>query len=337
MLNNRGFSLIELMIVVAIIGILVAVALPQFTSMSEDAKTSKVKQDLDVYVNAIIRYKAAESRPLSGISDLLGKYVANEMKDPWGNPYGLDVDNGCAYSLGPDGKTGTADDIVASYLPPLMLIKTKLVDCGDRLNSGRLGKGDRLELTFSRPLHPADTKTKIQAWISSVDDTIFIFGVDDADGNLTMFKVGDVIPGTEEEDGTGGKTFNNPFGSQIGAGDNWFDRYIAGKPVKERGLKDPANPTAVPDPVDYNIPSLPAAYVPHSAPEKIFIIFGGGPDKDVDWPQIKAGQFYINSEADLFDYSYTDVADCNQINPPRKIDANNNSVLSETGFSKLSF
>lgn len=337
--KNRGFSLIELMIVVAIIGILVAVALPQFTSMSEDAKTSKVKQDLDVYVNSVIRYKAQEARPLTGIKDLLGKYVANEMKDPWGNAYEIDVDNGCCYSLGPDGKEATADDIVASFLPPLMLIKAKLVDCGDRLNTGRIGKGDRLELTFTRPLHPIDAKAAVQEWVAGpTAGSIFKFAVEDQDGNLIQFDVDQMIPGSDTLAKPAGEIFlpARVFGMSVDSSDPWFAKNIGGKKFKERGAKSSTDPKAKVDPVEIEFTEFPAAYIPHSGPNKLILYFGGGNTNDVSeetW--MKAGQFYINVVDTVMDYATTDVDECNLIRPTMADDTS--GLFADSGFEKISF
>lgn len=50
--NNRGFTLIELMIVVCILGILAAMAIPRFMQASTRAKQSEAKQILkQIYVN----------------------------------------------------------------------------------------------------------------------------------------------------------------------------------------------------------------------------------------------------------------------------------------------
>ena len=55
-LEQRGFTLIELMIVVAIIGILAAIAIPKFTSMLEKSREGATKGNLGAIRSAIAIY-----------------------------------------------------------------------------------------------------------------------------------------------------------------------------------------------------------------------------------------------------------------------------------------
>ena len=119
----RGFSLIELLIVVAIIAALVGVAVPFFQDNLSEAQRTKAREDLEIIRRAIERYEALESKPLTGTSlgPLEGRYLQEVPQDPWGNDYLWDGACGVLLSFGADGLPGGAggDTDVIRFDEPL--------------------------------------------------------------------------------------------------------------------------------------------------------------------------------------------------------------------------
>ena len=128
----RGFTLIEIMVVVVIMGVLAALVVPKLLSRTGESKVAAAKVDIATVMQALKLYKLDNQRyPTTeqGLQSLLtkptsgpaangwksGGYLEKMPKDPWGNPYqylspGLhgEVD---VISLGADGQPGgTGDD-----------------------------------------------------------------------------------------------------------------------------------------------------------------------------------------------------------------------------------
>lgn len=197
-MKEKGFSLIELMIVVGIIAILIGAALPLFTQMTDEAKIAKAKQDIDLLVNAISRFNSNESGYIKHLTELKGRYIVKLPVDPWGSDYYLNDLFGVIGSKGVDGKKETQDDLIIQYLPDPMLIDVKFHDVGktrvclpdengiitfpkveNRIgpytisNEGRAGPGDIVELTFSRPINfYAIDKSELQREVYHTDGTL---------------------------------------------------------------------------------------------------------------------------------------------------------------------
>ncbi len=90
-LQGQGaFTLIELMIVVVVIGILAAVAIPQFIGQTESARQSKAKADLKTIGLAIELYCIENENTLpEELEDLIDAgYLRSVVQDPWGKDYG---------------------------------------------------------------------------------------------------------------------------------------------------------------------------------------------------------------------------------------------------------
>ncbi|MEY4206933.1 MAG: type secretion system protein GspG [Pseudomonadota bacterium] len=123
----HGFTLIEIMVVVVIMGVLAALLVPRLMGRTDDARIIAAKQDIATLMQALKLYRLDNQRyPTNeqGLQALISKpsggpappnwkaggYLDRLNKDPWGNPYEYrspgshgEVD---VYSFGADGKPG---------------------------------------------------------------------------------------------------------------------------------------------------------------------------------------------------------------------------------------
>lgn len=124
---QRGFTLLEVMVVVVILGILAALVVPKIISRPDEARVMAAKQDIASLMQALRLYRLDNLRyPVTeqGLQALViqpataplppnwktGGYIERLPKDPWGSPYQYlnpgvygEID---IFSLGADGAPG---------------------------------------------------------------------------------------------------------------------------------------------------------------------------------------------------------------------------------------
>ena len=80
--RSRGFTLIELMVVISIIGVLAGIAVVQVKNMQRKARETALKKDLHDMREAIDNFYADKQRYPSDLNELVPKYLQRIPKDP---------------------------------------------------------------------------------------------------------------------------------------------------------------------------------------------------------------------------------------------------------------
>ncbi len=130
--RQAGFTLLEIMVVIVILGILASLVVPNLMGNKDKADRQKAVSDIVALESALDMYRLDNGRyptTAQGLEALIARpaqppvprsypedgYVRRLPKDPWGNSYQLrqpgehgKVD---IFSAGPDGEAGTDDDI----------------------------------------------------------------------------------------------------------------------------------------------------------------------------------------------------------------------------------
>jgi general secretion pathway protein G len=128
---HHGFTLVEMLLVLVILGVLAAIVYPKVAGRGEQARVTAAQTQISAFKTALDLFEADNGyypKGRNGLQDLVvkprdagnwrGPYLENIPKDPWNNDYIYECPgkhNTASFdimSMGLDARAGTEDDVV---------------------------------------------------------------------------------------------------------------------------------------------------------------------------------------------------------------------------------
>lgn len=106
---RKGFTLVEILIVVVILGILAAIVVPQFTNATQDAQAGNIKAQLDTLNNQIELFRARTNG-----YPVIGDYTAASVSNPAHLSWGTMIDGGYVKAPPVNPVNGSASVVFAA-------------------------------------------------------------------------------------------------------------------------------------------------------------------------------------------------------------------------------
>jgi len=131
--KNAGFTLVELLLVLVILGILAAIVIPKFSGRTEQAKEQAAVTQISTFKTALDAFEVDNGyypKGKSGLQDLIvaprdaqnwrGPYMQTDVipKDPWGNDYIYESPgrhNPTSYDLSSMGPPPGGEKVIANW------------------------------------------------------------------------------------------------------------------------------------------------------------------------------------------------------------------------------
>ena len=122
--KKAGFTLVELLLVVTILGVLAGIAVMNLGGTGEEARIKATQSDIATIQQAVTTYEIRTGKYPSSIEDLTkdidgqkGLLDTSALTDKWGTKFGFKNEGGGYFeirSAGPDAQKNTADDLFNS-------------------------------------------------------------------------------------------------------------------------------------------------------------------------------------------------------------------------------
>lgn len=122
--KKAGFTLVELLLVVTILGVLATVAVMNLSGSGEEARIKATQTDIATIQSAVLTYETRILKFPDSLDDLTkeidgqrGLLDVSALTDKWGTKYSYKYEGGGYFeirSAGPDGAMNTADDLLNS-------------------------------------------------------------------------------------------------------------------------------------------------------------------------------------------------------------------------------